>query len=570
MNVDRTVSVELNQEITYKDTLTGQLLLSQNDVRCAGGARRFGKRFHNDVISLGTYTIIFKEVDLEYDIRSHVLKDLDALVEIDPTCLDKKACSDHSVAYALKAGHEYCPWVLLQSGQMERVTIPTTHASDIDGIIFREHKALFRIGTETPSFPACPEVGPIYSTNHPTVFLVLGEKSVEASGVFPPADGESVDLELEISSSEAFLEYRFIELLHKHLANMLESLCQLSMRAVSDLIMSPLHSDRFLQISGEILSELQCTRVTVTAKLGETRDRWCTKEMLPVYLDSKPKYLMANSRMVISDVPRMSGNCSTLERPIFISREGHLVTSEPTLRLANLKLDKKGLSIGDWYQNTSSDTLDDFGTSLLYDHSAMRQLNSLLHYGLTKQRVMGSMLDRYCSDGQCGGYKPTGDTSFSLTKLESSIEEEFEVGWKLYNTLVQLGSIASLLVVTLMSFYATRTVLKCLFPALTCTNCLRWCYKELVHREHGIHPALEMTSAPLYADLKPRAQVLHYEVIKENPANGKLINRLDYLRDETVTADQRRDTLPLNNDSEVVRLLQGAREADISLRHAGH
>ena len=269
---------------------------------------------------------------------------------------------------------------------------------------------------------------------------------------------------MEISTSEAFLEFRFLELLKRHLQSMLESLCRLSTQSMDDLIISPLSPDRFLQLSGEVISELQCLTVTVSVELGSQPVNWCQKNILPVKQGEKDRFLLANTRMIVEHIPLQHQNCTILQRPIFVSNEGMLVTADPVIKLANIKLDPSGLNIQEWYHAEEDDIEDDFGTSLLYDRSAMSELNSIMHFGLTKSTVLNSLVHKYCQGEECGSFVSQQRSSFNLGQLEKDISDRMNFSKAVYHALVTIGSFCSIGVAAYVIGIAVMRIINYFMP----------------------------------------------------------------------------------------------------------
>ena len=103
----------------------------------------------------------------------------------------------------------------------------------------------------------------------------------------PAASGDNVDLQLEISTSEAFLQYRFMENIQKYLQASHTSMCKMGLHSMPALVPSSLHPDRFFHISGEVFSELACITITVTAMIVDQPVTW----LLPVQHEGKLVFL---------------------------------------------------------------------------------------------------------------------------------------------------------------------------------------------------------------------------------------------------------------------------------------
>jgi hypothetical protein len=504
----RAIPIEYNKEIQYQETVTGTMNLTPNDVQCQGYSQIIDGRKHENIVSLATYTVLLREVELEYDTRKHVVTDLEAHTLISSACIDKKMCADGERAYVMTQ-RDFCPYVILQAGDMEVVEITTTTSQTIDAIVNRKHKALFRIEKEISALDPCIDFGKGLATNHADVIILYPDDMEALKARVPVASGDEVDLELEITTSEAFLELRFIESIQKYLANSLGSLCKLGIHSLPQLLPSPLHKDRFIHISGEILSELSCTKVTVTAMLGDQPVNWCSRDILPVRYNKKQVFLSANSRMITFEVPNVLKNCSIMEMPFFIADSGLIVTADPKIRQAHVELDTEGLNLLRLWEENTTLTEDDWGESLVYSKDAMLNFNHVLHYGLTQSKVVSSLTKAYCSSGNCGSYKPSSSSGFDVNNLIEHASFDLSLASRVYNTLLNMGSITSLFV----GAYALAQIfwffMKKFAPGLVITPpewLSNWTRKQnnVVHRleSQELRPILRTTvQEQIYPDL---------------------------------------------------------------------
>jgi hypothetical protein len=310
----------------------------------------------------------------------------------------------------------------------------------------REYKSLLRLKDPIPPSTECPDLGKVFLSNHPSVLITFPKDSKLLQEQVYSVSGTDVDLELEISTSEAFLEYRFIELVTKYLSGILEALCRLGVSQMPNLMSSPFHKDRFLHVSGEAISELKCNPATVTASLGDRMTDWCTRDLLPVMLKDKPVFIQANTRLIIESVAPVHTNCTILERPVFETLSGSYVTADPTIRMANLHMDEeRGLNLHAWFgTNLTGLYEDEWGQSLLYDHDAMQELSSAIHFGMTRTKVLSSLTKAYCSQGECGSYSPSEAGGFDANRLLASAKLKLNIWHNAYEVLLNMGSFCSL------------------------------------------------------------------------------------------------------------------------------
>ena len=461
-------AIDLNAQIQFKAVIAGTLTPTADDVQCSGGSRKIGKIFHRDVVTMATTTVTLKEIILEYDSVLHILKDLDKQVEIDPTCLDRRQCTDSGLGYVISENPNTCPFGLLREGSIEGVNVPVSTGPPVRGLLSRKFKYLLRVDGRTQDYPGCGELPTPRTTNHPNVYVMLLEDGQTVQPLVQAVLGRDVDLELEISTSEAFLEFRFLELTRIHLTRVLQALCKLSTASLPELTPSPLHTDRYLHVSGEVVSEIQCKKTQVTARLGDQVVSWCARDLFPVMYNGNNVFLQAKTRLIVPEVAPLHVNCTPMDRPIFQTTTGTFVTADPEIRTVNMAIDaSSALNLFNYMSNKTM-MEDNWGTSLLYNHEVMQELESTIHFGLTKNKVVQSLTQAYCADGSCGTYSPGTSSGFNPNKILEAAENYVNPFTKAYQGLIQVGSICSLVVATYVIAIAGKWLMERFCPSITC------------------------------------------------------------------------------------------------------
>ena len=492
-NQGKAIAMELNREYQYQEVITGSLTNSYNNVGCVGYSRMIDGKKRDSIVSLATYTVVLRDISVEYNRKDDVLTDLHSHTAMDSTCARRTTCKVDNFAYVMTKTNP-CPYVILQAGQMEKVVITTRDHVQMDSLLVREHKTLLRLGEKLPVLEPCINVGQGVRTNHPDIVVLFTDDVESVQSAVPAASGDNVDLQLEISTSEAFLEYRFMENIQKYLQASLTSMCKMGLHSMPALVPSPLHPDRFVHISGEVFSELACTTVTVTATIGDRPVNWCARDLLPVQHEGKLVFLQANSRMIVRNVPSVMRNCSRMEIPIFVADSGLLIMADPAIRQARIQLDSDGLKLFSIGSENVTFTEDDFGKALLYDRDAMLSFNHIIHYGMTEAKVVSSLTKAYCSSGACGSYTPDSGSSFNVKHLMDHALDDLNIGMQLWHGLEKMGSICSVFVAIYVIGYAAFFVCKRFAPGCSITApawMRRWTYMSARHDPaHELRPML--------------------------------------------------------------------------------
>ena len=440
--------IEVNNQVQYKRILAGQLTPTSNDVECVGGTRRVGNIVHSDVVTMATTTVLVEEINLMIDLKFKTLRDLDKEVNINYNCASARQCMDDNMGYVILDNPSDCPYQILRMGEMERVSIPTPSGIPDTGLVSRLYKYLLRVKGPVQVEASCASLPPIRATNHPSVYVIMDAVPEEIGAQLPGVDADSIDLELEISTSESYLEFRFLELTHQHLSGVLQALCKLSSSTLPELAPSPLHPSRYLHVAGEVVTEVQCTEVTVSAKIGDTPVPWCARDLLPVYYGKDLVFIQAVTRLIVPEVVEVHHNCTMMSRPIFETTKGLFITATPEIKLASIHLEaNNSLNLFKFLsRNLSEEYESDWGTSLLYDHQLMKELSSSIHFGMTHTKVIEGLTQAYCSDGSCGSYQPSGTTGFNPTRLMDQARNSLNrlnPAYQLYNWVKDVGSVCS-------------------------------------------------------------------------------------------------------------------------------
>ena len=91
-----------------------------------------GKK-RDSIVSLATYTVLLRNINVGYNRKDDVLIDLHSHTTMDSICVRRQVCKVENFAYIMTKTNP-CPYVRLQQGQMEKVTIVSTDSTKVKGI----------------------------------------------------------------------------------------------------------------------------------------------------------------------------------------------------------------------------------------------------------------------------------------------------------------------------------------------------------------------------------------------------------------------------------------------------
>ena len=112
---------------------------------------------------------------------------------------------------------------------------------------------------------------------------------------------ESVDLELELKTSEEYLLYRMEQQFYNRFQEVGQKLCNINSANLQLLERSPFHKNALIRIRGQICQELSCTEVVVTVAEGERRSEDCYDSLISVNLKGQPLFLDATTLTLVED-----------------------------------------------------------------------------------------------------------------------------------------------------------------------------------------------------------------------------------------------------------------------------
>ena len=440
----RQIHIPMNTKQTYTITKHGHLYLTSNDVSCEGANINLDGELVQGLVVTASSTIGVERIDVEHS--SDGMVDLTTHNAIPSSCQSLKGCIAGTDTYIIPGEHQECPLYAVRIAPMKTVMVTTKDGQD-KCLVNTEHKLLFQIGPVEPSPTACGEAFTITTTQYSHLKLVIGtaeeERVHRVASQLPPS---SLDLDLEIRASEEYLSYRFETMLVKNLHLLGENLCQLASEAVTQMERSPFSPIAIIRVRGDIVQELQCNPVEVTARLGDARSKLCHPTAFPVWLHNQPTWIETGSH-VISDRPSTAMmDCKAIFAPYLITKDDHLLVADPYVRQVQLPLQSLPTFLAPVNQQVVH---QGFSQSLLYTSDEVTKFNNLVHFARTRDRVVDALTAKYCEgNADCGDFQPpSGSTTFDVKSLEDTIAHPWTALWsELFTKATQAGSICSLVV----------------------------------------------------------------------------------------------------------------------------
>lgn len=439
------INIEPNTRKSYTLIKHGQLFLSTNDVACTGASVTLNRgEAVTGIIELLSVTITVQQIQIEVS-PTHMM-DLDDHLIIPSTCGDAAGCQAGHTAYIIPEKVSTCPLYSIRMLDMQPTTV-TTHTGPQPAMVNLEHKMIFVTGRKEPSPSSCTQSFSMISTQYRQIRLIMNQ--ADQAAVQTLAEGlppSSLDLDLEIRSSEEFISYRFEKMFSDQIASTGHQLCTVAAHSLHQAEVSPFAKDSIIRIRGDVLQELQCHPVNVAARLGDKRGDGdqCTSA-LPVWHGTKPAWIQANGHVLMPDSEIDRVDCSAAYVPMFVTNVGSVLVADPTVRVIDINLEKLPNML------TANNTVMHLGfaTDLIYTSQEVKKFNHLLHFSRSRHRLLDSMTQRVCeAPNACGGYQaPEGSSGFSLSQLEESVTHPFtSVFSSLRKMLDTVGGYCSLMI----------------------------------------------------------------------------------------------------------------------------
>lgn len=439
------INIEVNSRKSYTMIRHGHLYLSANNVACSGASVTLARgETVSGIIESISVTITVQQIQIE--VAPDHLTDLDEHISIPTACNDASGCQAGHTAYIIPELGSKCPLYSIRVIQLQETTI-NTQAGPQPALVNMKHKVIFVTGRSEPSPAGCPQSFNMISTQYRQLRLIK-EQSDQAA-VQTLADGlppSSLDLDLEIRTSEEYLSYRFERLFSHQIAETGQQLCTVAAHSLQHAELSPFAKDSIIRVRGDILQELQCNKVTVSARLGDQRGKVAQcSSALPVWHGTKPVWLQASSHLLLPASEIDAVACSAAYVPLFLTNVGSIIMADPIVRVVDITLD----TLPSLFNANTSVLHQGFATDLIYTSQEVKKFNHLLHFSRSRHRLLDSITQRICeTPNACGGYQaPEGSSGFSLSQLETSITHPFTSVFSSLNTmLTTVGGYCSLII----------------------------------------------------------------------------------------------------------------------------
>lgn len=446
-------SVELNSKSYYKLVSVGNIWQSHTNVQCKGSVDNIDNKTVENIIEMISGQFSIEKIQIE--IGEDYITDTDEKLKLPSICLNNLrnvACQTQTGTYLIPNLGNLCNFEKIRTLKFEKKSILTSEGQQ-DALINQEHKIFVALKNKEKTSENCGNLD-LFNTNHRNLKIFLhgnlSDSEIKHLNMIDSVSPSNVDIDIEMSVLSEFDRYIGETNIYEHMYSLGKSLCTLNTMNLDKVIVSPFHENRLITVRGDILQEIHCKNVSVTARLGENRVNSCLLNWLPVWKGSTPAFLRAGTHLLVKDINELDKiSCSAKFTAVFVTSNGSLLVADPEIQILNLtlqysnELENEFLHVSDFKVPVHDTRTAD----LLYTDQEVTAYNDLLHFRHAKEQIITHLVGKYCHQSEdCGSYRPAVTSNFDLEELKEQLSPWTWVSG-LLSKLQAAGSICSLIIV---------------------------------------------------------------------------------------------------------------------------
>ena len=421
----RSIPVILNGEAIYTHIKHGTIYSGNtvNNVYCTGAEVMLDGEVRGGVLQLVTVKIRVDKIRVE--VKADAIIDLDNHQAVPSACQSEDSCGTAIVSYYIPGKAAKCNLARVRRTLAQPVQIKTARGVHT-ALVDHQHKILLPLEDKMDVNPGCTSfVQEVWNTPYPELKVVRNIEDTLPDSLYLSTMEElgasSVDLDLEMKISLGYLEHYFHLEMTARLRNFGKSLCGLESNRLTSTELSPFQKHSLMRTRGDLMQEIRCKPVKLTANLGEKRHDFCIRDALPVTLGFEKVYISSPHHIVLEANEIVPIPCNSTHLPVFVSTDQKtLVQADPVVRKARLRVEHLELAnLGELNFEE-----EEYVGSLLYTEEEIKKLENLISFGRVREKALHTVVDSFCDSGNCGSYQPVGQLSqgFSFARVQEEIE----------------------------------------------------------------------------------------------------------------------------------------------------
>ena len=403
--------VPMNSRRTVKYFEHGSVTFGAYNTECTGSDTTLNGERHTSVVVYVTAEIEMIETTLL--LEGEKVVDTMNSVKLPYHCVPDKGCMGGENTYVLLDTPNLCSWREIRTIKGEKVVLPHDGTNTFYWVN-KEHKMIIRKAGET-TIQGCPGLKTIWESEYSDLYFLINP-AIKLEQI--TADAVNLDLELRIS--EEYILFRMETQLWDKLKRLGDKLCTINSVGLRHLEKSPFHEDALIRVRGQLIQELKCKVVSVTATEGVNRNQLCYDNLIPVEYNNDPVFLDANSLMIVEQGDLHTVACTDMYTAVVKSEDCIYLQANPSVQPIDVQISSVHNSFMDnqWEH-------EEEGSDLLYTKEEIRAFQDLVHFRRTRDQVLDGLVRSYCrNEGTCG-YVTTSSGNFDVTNLM----ELAELGW---------------------------------------------------------------------------------------------------------------------------------------------
>ncbi len=391
----RQLKALIGTKAVYKFVEAGAVTLSATNVACEGGEMKIAGKKHDNVVRLITVEFRITEVSVVEEKGRLKLRPGGVLPRM--CSVQNEGCSTDD--YTLVINNQRVPQCLY--AEVRKAQFKSVNVKGNNLLVNDEHKMLFQVSSKTLSPTNCPWNANLVKTNFENLFLAVGELTLTnkiSSGV--------VDMDLESRVADFYMEYWALNLAKETMSAWQTEACNLAANRLNEEQLV-LHGDHLMRMRGEIISEFQCEKVTVSVRSGFKGEGERCLDHLPVFTAKQElMYLAPLTRLLMPRSAVSVVNCS-MNFPISVEdTQGRMVSANPETAVVEVVLSEYHLQ--DAEQNNHTEMFE--VKSLLYTPEEVAEYEQMIMGPDSEKAVTRQFSSYYCrTTGECSPSRETQD-----------------------------------------------------------------------------------------------------------------------------------------------------------------
>jgi len=432
------IHVPMNGRGVLKGYEHGSVTFGPYNTECVGADVIIDGERHTSVVVYTTTVVELTETTLIS--QTGKLTDTDSRINIPSTCINTAGCVYGDYTYVLLEVPSQCNLYEVRTISATVVSLPHDSVST-QYYVNTEHKIIVRQG-DLYQVQGCAGLPQVYKTEYDGLLMLILTGSTRPT--LPPVQAETISMDMQIRTSEEYIMYRTEQLLRDKFKLLGHRVCRMNFASLKSLERSPFHKNALIRIRGQLIQELTCKEVQVTATEGDTRGE-CYDNLLPVTLEGIPLFLDAVSMVVVEDSTLHQVACSEMYTAVVQTDAGIFLSANPEVQTVEVKTSPLETSF--LHLEAEATSHEEESSDLLYTKSEISAFRELLHFQRTRNQVLDGLVRGYCKVPTACSYQSSGPGGFDVRNLLSnSLDDLSWQSWVL-KYLGIIGQGASVLVV---------------------------------------------------------------------------------------------------------------------------